>query len=72
MIFINKGFEEFNFGGQKSSEEVCKFYDGVLLKIYSYWKIAGAQNRLCTKSSFDRIVYLFSKDVRVQNYDIDT
>jgi hypothetical protein len=69
VINVNRGFEYFNFGGQKSSEETCNFYTEVLSKIYSYWEIVDEQNRLCAKSNFDKIVFLFSKDARVKNYD---
>ncbi|OEG70306.1 hypothetical protein ATZ36_04980 [Candidatus Endomicrobiellum trichonymphae] len=69
VINVNRGFEYFSFGGQESSGEACNFYTGVLSEIYSYWKIADKQNRLCAKSNFDKIVFLFSRDVRVQNYD---
>jgi hypothetical protein len=53
----------------KKRAEVCLFYGQVLLKIYAYWKIGNEQNRLRVKSGFDGIVFLVSKDARVQNFD---
>jgi hypothetical protein len=66
---INMGLEYFYFVGQKSRPEVCLFYGQVLLKFYAYWKIVNDQNRLRVKSGLDRIVFLFLKDVRIQNFD---